>query len=257
MLEKSVILNLLKKILIQEFFKVFSMKKLNIAIIPARGGSKRLPNKNILDFCGNPLIIHSVNVALESSFIDQVIITTDSEKILRLISDKNYPEDKVVCLKRPSYLATDTASQVNVIEHVVDTLGEVNLGNIILLQPTSPLRTSLDINQSYKLFLENGSGSVVSFGELNHPTEYSTTIPDHGNVDEFIETLEILPKRSQDFEQEYILNGAIYIFSASKFMEEKSVFIKPCNAYIMPYERSFDIDEEIGFRICEYLAQMT
>lgn len=230
---------------------------MNIAIIPARGGSKRLPNKNILDFCGKPLIIHSIDVALESSFIDQVVITTDSENILKIISKRNYPKAKVVCLKRPSYLATDIASQADVIEHVIDTLGETNLGNIILLQPTSPLRTSLNIDQAYTLFLKDDFGSVVSFGELNHPTRYATTISNGGNVDYFLDRLQNLPKRSQEFEKEYILNGAIYIFSAAEFMENKQVFIKPCRAYIMPYESSFDIDEEVDFKICEFLSQLT
>jgi len=232
------------------------MKKITIAVIPARGGSKRLPNKNILSFCGEPLIIRTIKVALECNYIDQVIVTTDSDDILYTVSEYGLPKDKVICIKRPSFLATDTATQIDVIEHVIYTLKEKNIESIILLQPTSPLRIALDVNKAYELFLEGNCRSVASFGELNHPVSYSTTISGDCNVDAFVDGLQNLPKRSQEFEKEYILNGAIYIFTASNFVIEKSVFIKPCIAYIMPYERSFDIDEEIDFKICEYLAQL-
>lgn len=232
------------------------MKKVTIAIIPARGGSKRLPNKNILSFCGEPLIIRSIKVALESSNIDKVIVTTDSDDILTVISEYNLFENKLMTIKRPDSLATDTATQVDVIEHVVSFLGKECIEKIILLQPTSPLRSALDIDRACDLFTENNCGSVASFGELNHPTKYATTISNSFNVDGFVDELQNLPKRSQEFEKEYILNGAIYIFSTTSFLKEKSVFIKPCLAYLMPYERSFDIDEEIDFKICEHLAKI-
>lgn len=232
------------------------MKDVTIAIIPARGGSKRLPNKNILSFCGEPLIIRSIKMALESDNIDQVIVTTDSEEILTIISEYDLPKNKLMTIKRPSSLATDTATQVDVIEHVINTLDSKNIEKIILLQPTSPLRSTLDIDSAYNLFIKNPGGSVVSFGEMSHPTKYSTMISDNLNVDFFIENLKNLPKRSQEFKKEYMLNGAIYIFHVADFLKEKSVFIKPCSAYIMPYERSFDIDEEIDFKICEYLAKL-
>lgn len=232
------------------------MKKITVAIIPARGGSKRLPNKNILSFCGEPLIIRSIKTALQSDCIDKVIVTTDSDEILDVISDYGLSKNELITIKRPDSLATDTATQVDVIEHVINILREETIDKIILLQPTSPLRSTSDINEAYDLFTESNCRSVVSFGELNHPTKYSTTISESSNVDNFVDNLKILPKRSQEFEKEYALNGAIYMFSATDFAKEKSVFIKPCIAYIMPYERSFDIDEEVDFKICEHLAKL-
>lgn len=232
------------------------MKKITIAIIPARGGSKRLPNKNILPFCGEPLIIRSIKMALQSDHIDKVVVTTDSDDILNVISNYDLSKNELITIKRPDSLATDTATQVDVIEHAINMLKEEVIDEIVLLQPTSPLRSILDINKAYNLFTESNCRSVVSFGELNHPTKYSTTISENSNVDDFVDNLQNLPKRSQEFEKEYALNGAIYIFSTIDFAKEKSVFIKPCLAYLMPYERSFDIDEEMDFKICEYLAKL-
>lgn len=230
------------------------MKKITIAVIPARGGSKRLPNKNILPFCGEPLIIRTIKVALESNYIDKVVITSDSDKVLEIVSKNISSKDKeIVCIKRPYALATDTANQADVIEHVIDTLGKETLDSIVLLQPTSPLRTSEDVDKAYQLFMQNKTGSVISFGETNYSSKYTTTLSKNDNIDIFINGLTQVSKNSQELEKEYRINGAIYIFPVSEFITKKSIFIRPCLPYIMPYERSFDIDTKVDFDICEYL----
>jgi CMP-N,N'-diacetyllegionaminic acid synthase len=112
-----------------------------LAIIPARGGSKRLPNKNILNLAGKPLIEWSIDAALKSKYIDKVVVSSDDENILKIA------KDKCDIIKRPKELATDTASSIDVIKHVLDNL-EKKYDYIVLLQPTSPLRNEKHIDEA-------------------------------------------------------------------------------------------------------------
>lgn len=219
-----------------------------LAIIPAREGSKRLPNKNILNLAGKPLIAWSIEAAKASKYIDTVIVSTDSEKIATI--SKSYHAE--VPFLRPGELATDEASSIDVILHAIQTLKEP-FDYILLLQPTSPLRTTQDIDAACELMNEN-TQAVVSVCETEHSPLWSNILPDNLSMKDFIRP-EIKNKRSQDLPKYYRLNGAIYIAEINYLSENKGFFGTGTKAYIMPAERSTDIDTELDFKYSELLLK--
>ena len=224
------------------------MNKTFLAIIPARGGSKRLPRKNILDLCGKPLISWSIEAALKSKYISKVVVSSDDEEILNISS--NFGAD---IIKRPYELANDTATTFDAVKHTIDNFE--NYDYIVLLQPTSPLRNEKHIDEAIELLEEKQADAIVSVCEMDHSPLWSNTLPKDGNMSNFLKD-EILNKRSQDLEKYYRLNGAIYICKTEKLIENKSFFLKDnIFAYKMDRESSIDIDEEIDFKIAEILIK--
>ena len=222
------------------------MNKTFLAIIPARGGSKRLPRKNILDLCGKPLISWSIEAALKSKYISKVVVSSDDEEILNISS--NFGAD---IIKRPYELANDTATTFDAIKHTINNLEKYDY--IVLLQPTSPLRNEKHIDEAIELLEEKQADGIVSVCEMDHSPLWSNTLPKDGNMRGFLRE-EILNKRSQDLEKYYRLNGAVYICKTDKLLENKSFFLKDnIFAYIMDRKSSIDIDEEIDFEIAKVL----
>ncbi len=219
-----------------------------LAIIPARGGSKRLPRKNILDLNGKPLITYSIEAGLTSKYIDKVLVTSDDDEILGV--SKRYKAD---IIKRPDYLASDTATSFDAIKHSINNIEKYDY--IVLLQPTSPLRTSKHIDEAIELLGEKGANAIISVSQMEHSPLWSNTLDDSLSMKGFLDD-KILNKRSQDLETYYRLNGAIYICKTDKLLEEKSFFIKDkIYAYVMHRERSIDIDEKIDFRIASIFME--
>ena len=179
------------------------MNKTFLAIIPARGGSKRLPRKNILDLCGKPLISWSIEAALKSKYISKVVVSSDDEEILNISS--NFGAD---IIKRPYELANDTATTFDAIKHTINNLEKYDY--IVLLQPTSPLRNEKHIDEAIELLEEKQADGIVSVCEMDHSPLWSNTLPEDGNMRGFLRE-EILNKRSQDLEKYYRLNGTIYM----------------------------------------------
>lgn len=217
-----------------------------LAIIPARGGSKRLPNKNILPLAGKPLIAWTIEASLESAFIDKVIVSTDSLKIKEIALQ--YGAE--IPFLRPSELATDTADSISVVKHTLDYFnGEFDY--VVLLQPTSPLRTKDDIDNAFKM-LKGNVKSVVSVCETEHSPLWANTLPEDLSMENFIKH-EVKNLRSQDLPSFYRLNGAIYI-SEIEYLFWNSGFIgKLTKAFIMKQDRSIDIDTEFDFKLCDFL----
>ena len=220
-----------------------------LAIIPARGGSKRLPRKNVLDLCGKPLISWSIEAGLKSKYIDKVIVTSDDDEILSI--SKEYGAE---IIRRPDELSSDTATTFDAIKHTIDNMKKYDY--IVLLQPTSPLRDEKHIDESIELLETKNADAVVSVCEMDHSPLWSNTLPQDGNMNNFLKD-EILNKRSQDLEKYYRLNGAIYICKTDKLLEEKSFFLKDnIIAYVMNRKGSIDIDEEIDFKMAEVLMEV-
>lgn len=216
-----------------------------LAIIPARGGSKRLPRKNILDLCGKPLIAYTIEAALKSKSISKVVVSSDDEEILNI--SKKFGAD---IIKRPIDLARDTATTFDAIKHTIDNFEKYDY--IVLLQPTSPLRNEKHIDEAIQLLKEKNAHAVISVCKMEHSPLWSNTLPKDGSMNNFLEE-EILKKRSQDLEKYYRLNGAIYICRTDKLLKNKDFFIKDyIFAYVMDRESSIDIDEEIDFEIAEF-----
>ncbi|GAF80481.1 unnamed protein product [marine sediment metagenome] len=224
-----------------------------LAIIPARGGSKELPGKNIKELCGKPLIAWSIEVAEICSAIDRVVVSTDDDKLVDVV--KKYGAEAP--FERPAELANDTASTINVIFHTIDWLREhqdFRPEYILLLQPTSPLRTIEDIECAIQTLKDKEARAVVSVCETDHHPCWSNILPEDGNMKDFIRP-KILNKRRQGLPKYYRLNGAIYL-AATKYLRERNGFFGPNTfAYEMPKERSVDIDSDLDFKLVSLLLQ--
>ena len=222
-----------------------------LAIIPARGGSKRLPRKNLLDLAGQPLVAWSIEAGLNSKYIDNVVVSSDDVEILAI--SKRYNAETIV---RPAELASDTATTFDAIQHTIDNVKRYDY--IVLLQATTPLRDEKQIDEAIELLESKNADAIVSVCEMDHSPLWSNTLNENLSMQGFLKE-EILHKRSQDLEKYFRLNGAIYICKTEKLLEEKSFFLKEnIYAYKMSRESSIDIDEEIDFRMAEfYLTKQT
>ena len=224
------------------------MNKTFLAIIPARGGSKRLPRKNLLDLCGKPLIAWSIEAALKSKYISKVIVSSDEEEILNIA--KEYKADFI---KRPDELASDTATTFDALKHTLENVEKYDY--VVLLQPTSPLRTEKHIDEAIELLKEKNADAIISVCEMEHSPLWSNTLDEDLNMSNFLRD-EVLNTRSQDLPKYYRLNGAIYICKTDKLLQNESFFLKEnIYAYKMNKKDSVDIDEEIDFIIAEKLMQ--
>jgi CMP-N,N'-diacetyllegionaminic acid synthase len=184
-----------------------------LAIIPARGGSKRLPKKNVLDLNGKPLIEWSIEAGLKSKYIDKVVVTSDAAEILDIAESSG-----VSVINRPVELASDTATTFDAIKHTINNVN--NYDYIVLLQPTSPLRTAQHIDEAIEILFERSADAVVSVCEVDHSPLWSNTLPNNDNMSNFIRD-DVLNKRSQDLEVYYRLNGAIYICDINRLLQEE------------------------------------
>ncbi len=217
-----------------------------LAIIPARGGSKRLPRKNVLDLNGKPLITYSIEAGLNSKYIDRVIVTSEDNEILAI--SKKYGADTI---QRPDELASDTSTTFDAIKHAINNCEKYDY--IVLLQPTSPLRNENHINEAIELLNYKNADAVVSVCEMDHSPLWSNTLDKNLSMVGFLKD-EVLNKRSQDLEKYYRLNGAIYICKTEKLLTKKNFFLKNnIFAYKMDKEKSIDIDERIDFKMCEVI----
>ncbi|MCC4831109.1 acylneuraminate cytidylyltransferase family protein [Shewanella sp. 10N.7] len=224
---------------------MFKNKKI-LAIIPARGGSKRLPRKNILNLMGKPLIAWSILAAKDSKYIDKLLISTDDIDIAN-ISNKfgaQVPE------LRPEELATDKATTKDVILYTLNNFGK-HFDVVVILQPTSPLRNSLHIDEALEVYMAKSASSVISVTPCEHPPCWSNTLPHNGSMKGFIKPANV--KRSQDYSQSYRLNGAIYIYDINSFINEKDIsYTEHSFSYVMDNESSIDIDTELDFKFAEF-----
>jgi len=221
-----------------------------LAIIPARGGSKRLPHKNKLIFGGKPLISWSIEAAQKTKYLDEIIVSSDDTEILNIAHKYG-----IRTLLRPENLASDTASTVDVIEHTLKNIDQ-DYDYIVLLQPTSPLRSYENIACAIELLINKNADAIISVCKVEHSPFWSNILPNDRNMDNFLSD-EVLNKRGQDFEQYYRLNGAIYIIDKNKFLEKKSIFLKKnIFAYEMSQKQSIDIDTKLDFQIASAIISL-
>lgn len=220
-----------------------------LAIIPARGGSKRLPNKNIKLFKEKPLIAYTIEAALTVKEITRVLVSTDDEAIAKVAIQYG-----AECpFLRPSELATDEAQSIDVFRHAVEEIEKRNIrvDDIIILQPTSPLRTSKQIKEAIDLFYDKKADSVVSYCQESHPISWHKYISEEGKFEE-IDKNEELNHNSQTVRKTFFPNGAIYILK-KKMLEEKVYYSSESYAYIMEKQTSIDIDTIDDFHYAEYV----
>jgi len=224
----------------------------NIAMIPARSGSKGLKDKNIRLLNGKPLIAYSIEAALESGIFDEVMVSTDSERYAEIA--RKYGAE--VPFLRSEELASDTATSRDVI---LDVLNRYEAGGKIfdtfaLLQPTSPLRTAEDIVNAYDIFTQKKACAVVGVTEMEHSPLLCGTLPDDGSMVGFIKP-EAKDKPRQTLDTYYRINGAMYIASIKYYREWGDFYRERCYAYVMRREVSVDIDCEMDFQMAEFLMK--
>lgn len=221
-----------------------------IAIIPAQGGYKDLPNKNIKYLAGKPLISYTIDAAKKSKYINRIIVSTDSEEIKRIAED----EGAEVPFLRPKNL---TGANVLAVEVYLYTIEQLNLeeetivSEFIALQPTSPLRTSEDIDLAIELFREKKADSVISFRETNDsPTESKMILND--KIINFYDK-SAADKEVKEHDKTYIPNGAIFIFNYQFLKDHGLNYSEKSFPYIMPIERSIHLDTLLDFDYVEFL----
>lgn len=223
----------------------------NIAIIPARSGSKGLPDKNIRELCGKPLIAYSIEAANKSGLFDEVFVSTDSEKYADIA--KNCGAS--VPFLRSDKNAMDSSSSWDVVEEVLEkfeTMGK-EFETFCLLQPTSPLRNSDDIIRAYETYKKKDANAVVSVCELEHPLSWCGQLSEDLSMDGFISQDSMNQRQKQAVT--YRLNGAIYLVNIKSFREDRFLYREGCYACIMDKRNSVDIDTIFDFKYAEFLLK--
>ncbi len=224
----------------------------NIAIIPARSGSKGLKDKNIRMLNGKPLMAYTIEAALKSKCFDVVMVSTDSKKYAK-IARENGAE---VPFLRNEETSRDKTSPWDVMKEVLEKYKELGeeFDTFALLQPTSPLRTAKDIKNAYAELAEKKANAVVSMCELECSMHLVNTLPKSLSMKGFI-SQEQYNKRRQDIRPYYRFNGAIYISRVKSFMKHMNIYDDKCYAYIMDRGRSYDIDDKDDFKIVEAIMK--
>lgn len=225
-----------------------------LGIIPARKGSKGFVGKNIHTFLGKPLIWWTIHSAIESEFINDIVVTSDDLKVLEIADEMG-----VQGIDRPEYLASDTATTADAIVHALGEWQQKKRkkpSHIVLLQCTSPLRQACHIDEAIDNFVKNSkeADTLIAVTEKEHPVEWLRTISEEGYLKKYIEEKKDNSRR-QDFGKIYEPNGAIYIAKTDFFLEYKTFQSERTMPYIMDREVSIDIDTEYDFKLAEYLGR--
>lgn len=218
-----------------------------IAIIPARSGSKGLVDKNIRDLNGKPLLAYSIDAAKESKVFDYIMVSTDSREYAQISEQFGAS----VPFLRTEENANDSASSWSVCEEVLNKLDE-KFDIMVLLQPTSPLRTAQNIREAIDLFMEKDADVVVGVTKTAHPIEWCNTLDENCSLKDFVKK-EHAHKRRQELPQSYIINGAVYIIKSHLMSPDLDLFGENSYAYIMDEDKSIDIDSKKDFIIAQAL----
>ncbi len=224
----------------------------NIAIITARSGSKGLKDKNIRILNGKPLMAYTIEAAIKSGMFDEIMVSTDS---------KEYASVAIKYGAKVPFLRTkknsdDNASSWDVVKEVVKKYKDMGkeFNTVCMLQPTSPLRIAEDIVNGYKLFNEKKADTVIAVCETQHSPLWSNTLDESNCMKGFISD-DILNCPRQKLQQYYRINGALYIRKISTLYNEGNMYDCNCYAYVMPRERSVDIDTMLDFRIAQAMME--
>jgi N-acylneuraminate cytidylyltransferase/CMP-N,N'-diacetyllegionaminic acid synthase len=224
-----------------------------LVIIPARGGSKGLPRKNIRQLAGKPLIAWTIEAALRSQVPSRVVLSTDDPEILNV----GLQWGAEAPFLRPIELAQDQSGSVDVILHAVHWLADNENylpEYVMFLQPTSPLRSSEDIQQAVRLIRDKQADAVVSVNPVHQHPYWMKTISTDGRLVNFLSTERPYTSR-QDLPPTYALNGAIYLIKRDVFLAQRSLNVENTLAYVMPSERSLDIDTPWDFHLAELVLK--
>jgi len=225
-----------------------------LAIIPARGGSKGLPKKNIKELCGKPLIAWSIEAGLKSKYIDEVMVTTDYQDIAKIAKENGAS----VPFLRPAELSTDTATSFEAINHTIEFYRD-NLKKefdyIILLEPTSPLREDRDIDKAITLLLNSNADSIVGISKTEDQNPAFLINKNQNNFISGYENKHIKVLRRQDIKDVYFFEGTIYISKTDVLLSQKTFYHNNTIGYEVPKYKSLEIDDEYDFIMVEAIMK--
>lgn len=224
-----------------------------IGLITARGGSKSIPRKNIKLLAGKPLIAWTIEAALQCKWLSRIIVSTDDEEIEKVA----HHWCAEVPFRRPAEFARDDSSSISAVLHAIHWMEENENfcpDYIMLLQPTSPLRTAEDIQRSIELARKSRAVAVVSVCESERHPYSCKRILDDGTLSDFMAT-DIGYLRRQDLPPAYAVNGAIYLNQRSSLLLDKTFLPTGTIAYPMPQERSLDVDTPWDWRMAELIMK--
>lgn len=220
-----------------------------LAVIPARGGSKGIPRKNIKEIAGKPLIAWTIEAAKKSVYIDRVILSSEDDEIIEVA--KLYGCD--VPFKRPENLAQDNTHGIEPILHALEFCQDYDY--VMMLQPTSPLRLTEDIDRFIEHTFEKEAVSCVSISEPAKSPYWMYKFDSSNQLKPILPEHALIPRR-QDLPSVYALNGALYIAKVEWLRQNKNFMSPLTKGYEMPANRSFDIDTLEDFMICEMFLKL-
>lgn len=223
----------------------------NIAIIPARSGSKGLPDKNIKFLCGKPMMAYTIEAAISSKLFDEVMVSTDSEEYAEIA--KKYGA-KVPFL-RSKKNSSDVANSWDMIEEVLEGYKKIGktFDTFCLLQPTSPMREEKHIREAYETYIQKSAIAVISVCEMEHSPKWCNVLDDTLSMDGFLTVTDAGQRQQQS--TYYRLNGAIYIVSTELFEKTHHIYGVDSYAYIMDRISSVDVDNQLDFMYAEMLMK--
>ncbi len=237
------------------------MKPEIIAIITARGGSKGVPRKNIRPLAGKPLIGYMIDAAGKSSWITKLVVSSDDDEILQI--SKELGGDRVHIVKRPEELAQDKSPSLPTIEHAVELI-EAQEGkrfdHVVMLQPTTPFISTEDIDGALEKLVTTGADSVMSVYEVNehHPAK-AKKITEDDRLVQYVDGYSETENTRQKLHPVYKRNGAVYASTRDTVMEKKKLYGADdivTRPYIVPAERSVDINTMLDFHVAEALLEL-
>lgn len=230
---------------------MYKNKKI-LCIIPARGNSEGLPGKNIKELLGKPLIAYTIEQAKASEYIDRIIVSTDSQKISG-IAEEYGAETPFI---RPKKLATNKTSTIDVLLHAMDWIekkGKYPFDIVVLLHVTAPLRNTEDIDNSIELLFKGKADNVFSVTQSHRSPYFNMVEIDNNGKVKLLEKGDFATRQSVP--QIFDMNSSIYVWKKDIFKEKKSIFLESTQVYIMPKERSIDIDDSLDFEIAEMILR--
>jgi len=230
-------------------------KPLILGIIPARGGSKRLPKKNIKTLIDKPLIAWTIEQTKKSKLITKTIVNTDDKEIAEI--SKKYGGD--IPFLRPDHLARDESSSVDVIIHTLDYFEnqDISFDIIALFEPTSPLRQDNDIDNALKLFLEkqNKADSIISVGEVHLENPLWMKKIEDNYVTNYLQA-DNIPSRSQELQKAYFPYGVIYASKVSTLRKHRTFYQKRTIPYLIERWQNYEIDDIYDFHCIETILKV-
>ena len=225
-----------------------------LAIIPARGGSKGVLRKNIRNVAGKPLIAWTITTAQNSKYIDRLILSSEDEEIIQVAEDWGCE----IPFHRPIELAQDSTptilAVIYMLEQLANSIPSIHYDYVVLLQPTSPLRSMVDIDICIEKCVYQNTNTCVSVTKSEQSPYWMYTVNEDSRMRSLIQSSELISRR-QDLPTVYVLNGAVYVAKCDWLLQTKSFLAEDTIAYIMPQERSLDIDTELDLALLEIMLQ--